>query len=189
LRAALRAELAAAKEPDAARASLAPSKHLYALFSLPLLLTAIWLGVNGGPAPESARPLAATVIAHIQKEEEHLMASGSLSRASLRRIFRALGASVHPDLGPVSFAGHCVIGEREGIHLVLNGERGAVTALFLPGRQTTEQRRVSGGGFVGTLVPVAVGVLAVVGQPGEPLEPIVRRLLVAVRWNEPKSKN
>lgn len=153
---------------------------------LSLLLLAIWLGVSGGLGPDSRGNPGADVIQHIQAEEEHLSAEGAVPRVQLRRLFRILGADVDPDLGPVIYAGRCIIGEGEGIHLILPGERGAVTALFIPGKETDEEMKITGAGLAGTLVPAGFGLLAVVGVPGEPLEPMVRRLRRAVRWDKTK---
>lgn len=156
----------------------------FALLFLPLLLIAIWLTIGRGIGPDFRGNPGAEVIEHIQAEAEHLSAEGTIPWARLRGIFQALGADVDPDLGPVSFAGRCVIGEIDGIHLVLPGERGAVTALFMPGTEMAEEREVSGSGLAGILVPAGFGLLAVVGAPGEPLEPMVRRLRAAIRWDE-----
>ncbi len=184
LREALRADLATGKGPAQPRFGRFPARIAPTLLFFSVLLAVFWMGLRGQLAPDSDAPLAATVVAHIQGEEEHLRARGSVTRASLSQLFRTFGADVQEGMGRVRFAGRCVIGEREGIHLVLSGERGAVTALFLPGRQGAEQRMVSGGGLEGTLWPAGFGVLALVGEPGEPLEPVARRLLTAVRWRE-----
>lgn len=159
----------------------------FALLSLPLLLVAIWFAMRGGPGPDSAVDPGAEVIAHIHAEQQHLRAAGTVPWSRLRRLFGLLGVEVDPSVGPVSFADRCVIGEREGIHLVLPGERGAVTVLFVPGQEMAGEREVAGAGLAGTLLPVGFGLLAVVGVPGEPLEPVVRRLRAAVRWDRSDS--
>jgi hypothetical protein len=188
LYAALDAEAPSPGAPNPPRHGPAPSRIRYALLFLPLLLVALWLGLRVGLGPAANGDLGATVIAHIQSEKGHLQAVGTVPWARLRLLFGGLGADANPSVGPVRFAGRCVIGERDGVHLVLSGERGAVTALFMPGRDTTGQREVAGGGLEGTLVPTGFGSLAVVGEPGEPLEPIARRLLSAVRWNGPEKE-
>jgi len=154
----------------------------FALFSLPLVLAAIWLAMRGGPGPDSDVDPGAEVIAHIHAEQQYLQVAGTVPWPRLRRLFGLLGADVDPSVGPVSFADRCVIGEREGIHLVLPGERGAVTALFVPSQEIAGEREVAGPGLAGILLPVGFGLLAVVGVPGEPLEPVVRRLRAAIRW-------
>ena len=186
LRAALAAELSAVKEPVPHGPGPVRSRIPYALLFLPLLVAVFWLALRGVLGTDWDSDPVATVIGHIQAEEEHLQVAGTVPWASLRRLFGTLGADVDHGLGPVRFADRCVIGERYGIHLVLPGERGAVTALFMPGNDLSEKREVAGGGLEGTLFPVGSGSLAVVGEPGEPLEPIARRLLMAVRWNRAK---
>lgn len=183
LRQALAAEVRGAGEPEAHRPAPPILGKGFALLFLPLLLVAIWLTMGGGIGPDFRGNPGAEVIKHIQAEAEHLSAESTIPWVRLRGLFQALGADVDPDLGPVSYAGRCVIGEVDGIHLVLPGERGAVTALFMPGKEMVEEREVVGAGLVGTLVPAGFGLLAVVGVPGEPLEPMVRRLRAAVRWD------
>ena len=183
LRTALSAELSPSGEQISQRSGSMRSASRYALLALPLLIGALWFGLQSDFGPDSADDLAALVIGHIQLEEEHLRATGRIPESSLRLLFRSLGAEVDASLGPVSFAGRCVIGEREGIHLVLPGEQGAVTALFIPGSDASEEHRISEGGFVGSIIPAGSGSVAIVGRPGEPLEPVARRLHSAVRWS------
>lgn len=183
LRQALAAEVSGVRESETHQTAPIFLGSRFALLFIPLLLVTIWLTMRGGLGPERGGNPGAEVIAHIQAEEEHLQHAGAVPWERVRGLFGALGADVDPDLGVVSFAGRCVIGEGEGIHLVLPGERGAVTALFMPGREMVEEREVVGVGIAGTLIPAGFGLLAVVGVPGEPLEPIVRRLRAVVRWD------
>lgn len=180
---ALAAEISGAGESERNRLTPMPFGTRFVLLSLPLLLLVIWLTMRGGLGPDFSGNPGAEVIEHIQAEQEHLSADGTVSWARLSGLFRVLGVDVDSHLGPVSFADRCVIGGGEGIHLVLPGEHGAVTALFMPGKEMAGERKVAGVGLAGILVPVGFGLLAVVGVPGEPLDPIVRRLRAAVRWD------
>jgi hypothetical protein len=182
LRAALAADLSTAEESDPRR--LRPPRILYTLLFLPPLMAVLWLTLHVGLGTNGDGDPSADVIEHMLSEEEHLQAEGTVPWAHVRRLFGTLGADADPGLGPVRFAGRCLIGKRYGIHLILPGERGSVTALFLPGNDMAEKREFVGGGLEGTLVPAGSGSLAVVGEPGEPLESVIRRLRVAVRWNE-----
>jgi hypothetical protein len=184
IRTALASELSSAKELGSRGPSPVPSKVLFALLFLSLLMTALWLAMRGGFDADWESDPAAIVIGHIQAEEERLQTEGIVPWVRVRRIFGAMGADADPRLGPVRYAGRCVIGERYGIHLVVPGERGAVTVLFMPENGLAEKREVVGGGLEGTLLPAGSGSLAVVGEPGELLDPIARRLLMMVRWNE-----
>jgi len=184
LRQALAPEVWGAGGPETRRSAPPILGKGFALLFLPLLLVAIWLTIGGGIGPDFRGNPGAEVIEHIQVEAEHLSAEGTIPWARLRGLFQALGADVDPDLGPVSYAGRCIIGEEDGIHLVLPGERGAVTALFMPGTEMAGERKVSGSGLAGILVPAGFGLLAVVGVPGEPLESMVRRLRAAIRWDD-----
>jgi len=182
LRAALTAELASARARDSQSQRALRARIRFGLFSFLLLVATLWLVYNVDLVPDSGGDLAKLVIAHIRADEKHLRKTDKVSASRLQLLFRSLGAEVDATLGPVYFAGSCVIGEGEGIHLVLSGERGTVTALFLPEAQVPEEQDITDSGFAGAVLPTDWGALAIVGKPGEPLRPMARRLLASVHW-------
>jgi hypothetical protein len=182
LRKALADELGADGDQIRVPPGPALSRRSIAFLALPLVLTVLWLGPRSDTDPVSGEDAAGVIIGHIRAEQEHLLAAGVVPRESLLLLFEALGGRVDRSLGSVRFAERCVIGREDGIHLVLSGQRGAVTALFMPGEDTDGPQDIAGGGLKGYLLPAGSGSLAVVGEPGEALEPIARRLLEAAHW-------
>jgi hypothetical protein len=127
-------------------------------------------------------PLAQSAIAHIEAELPHLSESGELPPAVVNSILRPFEVELAGDPGRVRYAGTCPIRGRKAAHLILAGERGAVTILLiqtvvLPRRQPIDHPR-----FEGWLVPVPGGCLAIVGERGEPLEAVERRLLAVLHF-------
>jgi hypothetical protein len=143
----------------------------------PLLLISVWIGLRGSaPAIDWER----LVIDHIQTEPSHLRTAAPVPWRRVQVLLRGLGIEAPSWLGPVTYAGRCLIGPRPGIHLVVPGKRGAVTLLLLPGAVARREHRFAASGLAGVLVPAGFGNLAVVGRPGEALEPILDRFLAGV---------
>ncbi|MCG6862642.1 MAG: DUF3379 domain-containing protein [Chromatiaceae bacterium] len=184
LRALLSAELTTAGDREARWSVARGPVTRYALLVLPLLLAALLFGLGFGLRLDASRDLADLVIAHILAEEEHLRAKGTIPHLRLQSLFRLVGADVDPSIGEVSFAGLCVVGDGKGVHLVVPGNQGAVTALFMPGNAAPAEQEIAGAGLVGTILSAGLGSVAIIGRPGESLEPVARRLLGAVRWDQ-----
>ncbi len=144
---------------------------------VPLLLIAAWIGLRGLSLGTDWEGL---VIDHIRAEPSHLRTAAPVPWRRVQALLRELDIEVDSRLGPVTYAGRCVIGPRRGVHLVVPGERGPVTLLLLPGTVARRQHRFAASGLAGLVVPAGFGDLAVVGQPGEALEPILHRFLAGV---------
>lgn len=72
--------------------------------------------------------------------------------------------------------------KRNGVHLVLSGEQGPITAFFMPGEHVEETIPVKSERFQGTITPTGWGSVAVVGEHGENLQDMTARLSTAVSW-------
>lgn len=126
--------------------------------------------------------LAQSVIHHIEHEAAHLKETGRESTARVRYVFARFGAQLAEDIGPVLFAAECLMRQSNGVHLVLPGRRGPITAFFMPGEMTTDTLPVESERFIGEIVPTAWGSIAVVGESGEVLDGLGERLAAAVEW-------
>ncbi|MEA3274619.1 MAG: DUF3379 family protein [Pseudomonadota bacterium] len=80
----------------------------------------------------------------------------------------------------MSYAARCNIRRQEGVHLVLPGDKGAVTLLFMPNEHLPDSRSVSSAHLDGVIVPTSYGSLAVVGEKSESVSPILKRIQAAV---------
>jgi hypothetical protein len=86
-------------------------------------------------------------------------------------------------VGDVTYAALCPFRGRTVAHFVVRGENGPVTVLLLPHVEVDGPTPIDEEGYSGTLVPMQEGgSIAVVGEPGEPLELIRDRVAAAVRW-------
>lgn len=144
------------------------------------VMLAGWLGLQWFGSAELSFP--DEVIAHIEHEIAHLHEAGEVGDAKVAALIGSFGGHVGGRLGKVSYAGSCTIRNRKGLHMVLDGERGPVTVLFVPGEQPGNETRFNRDGYQGELVPAGGGSLAIVGEQGEPLAPIITRLDDAIAW-------
>jgi hypothetical protein len=126
-------------------------------------------------------PLDREVLSHIEKEASHLAERRELSPAQVNEVLATLDITVAGDLGTVHYAGTCWIHMRLGAHLVLSGEKGPVTVLLLPDQRVAGRIPIRDRSLRGIIVPVEWGSIAIVGEPGEALDVIERRLRHAVR--------
>jgi len=164
-----------------------PRQLLPALLGLlGLLGVGIWW-LMPGPGSGGTEALAATAVAHVRDEIELLEALGSgLTRAqsrpeSVALLLEGLGVPqrLRIDGGlaeRLRHAGRCVIGTRYGLHLVLQGQRGPVTVLLLPGREIAAQHSTTSKRFDILLAPAGDATLALLGEHGEPLQELAQRL-------------
>jgi hypothetical protein len=133
--------------------------------------------------PYADLSLERSVLNHVQDETRHLYAAGPADAGDLHDVFERFGAQVSEQaLGTVNFAGICMMRRNRGVHLVLRGEMGPVTVFFMPGEQATKPMQLDTERFAGVIEPTSWGSIAVVGEHGEELMPVLHRARRAVNW-------
>lgn len=159
-------------------------RWLLLLGLLPLLAALVWWGLHLAPVPAGmarARALAGLAVEHVHSEPDLLDTAGrgAVPVPAARLVLENLGVEPMPRLGAgptLRYAGRCRMGDGDGAHLVMDGERGAVTALVMPVVASTVPTLVRRDGLRALLLPHGRGAVALVGQPGEPLRPLAARL-------------
>lgn len=126
--------------------------------------------------------LAQSVFDHIDDEIYHLHEAEPVSAARVKYVFERFGASLTNEIGAVTFAAECLMRKRNGIHLVMPGDMGAVTVFFMPEELSKTKQVLSSGRFEGRILPTTWGSIAVVGEIGEPINGLGERLAAAVHW-------
>ena len=160
--------------------SVAPPWRARAAAFLLVALGAGWAGYHLGYRTALSPDLDQLVLRHIDGERPSLYSLSSVPRAELAHALGESEARLVDDPGPITYLRRCVIRDRVGIHLVVVGERGPVTVLLMPGEHLPAPMRVHARSFAGIIVPTDYGSLAVVGEPSEPVEPLVERFRRAV---------
>lgn len=168
---------AAAVEPDGSR-----RYRLATAATLVLVLSSLlWVGAMSWFAPGPQR-LAGLVLDHIQEEAELLDTGTELPVGKYSAVLAQFGVALGDDLGPVYHAERCPLDGHEILHLVVAGRRGPVTLLLLPGTRLEGPQPVASDRFTGVLVPASFGSMAVVGGPGEMVDPLVQRWRHGLTW-------
>jgi hypothetical protein len=143
--------------------------------------TLTWLNYYGKPYEQLS--LERSVLHHVADETRHLYDPGPAEVPHVDKVFGRFGAKVNEQmLGQVNFAGICMMRRNRGVHLVLRGEMGPVTVFFMPGEMAHKPMSLSSERFAGVIEPTQWGSIAVVGEPGESLQPVLQRVRHAVRW-------
>ncbi|MCI0653060.1 MAG: DUF3379 domain-containing protein [Methylococcaceae bacterium] len=164
------------------------SRSLRSLTLATLALAAsIVLGVglfNFGSLPFRTEPgLQQVVYEHIVQEPEALKSVFPVKRAILNTTLKEFGVEF-PDaeFGEVRYVRICPIADTRGLHLVVQGQRGPVTLLFMPTQSVEARIPFEEGRFAGHINPIAVGLVAIVGEKGEALDRFDRAIRQSIRW-------
>jgi len=149
-------------------------KQWWGAIAASVLLTIGLVGmmvINNTPAS-----LDATVLAHVNNELRHLDDRTDVQLAQVNKILLPFGSQVLKPIGRVRYAGTCRIRNYDGAHLVIAGEQGVVTLLWMPGEYVSSSRNLSDDRFTGIIVPTKNGSVAIVGENLESVKLLENRL-------------
>lgn len=133
-------------------------------------------------SPDTPLPLNEVALNHIHNELHHLHEPGVVPASEVSQLLAEFNASVGDSLPQVTYAGPCDIRDKPGIHMVLNGQRGPVTLLIMPGQPLTADLAVGDDRFQGRVVPTSTGSMAIVGNPDEDIDRIEQQVRDAITW-------
>lgn len=152
-----------------------------ALAASVVLAVALTLLPLGGP-----RDFPSLALAHVYGEMDHLEERTAVGEQQLRAMLQRVGGELTASIEGLRFAGLCPSPRGTALHLVVDGEMGPVTILYVPGAKLDGGEKLFGDQrFVGLARAQAQGgSLAVIGHPGEPLEQVAARLQQRIRWTE-----
>ena len=122
--------------------------------------------------------LAEQVLEHLDHERGSLRVTDRpVSDERLARVVPARIANL------VTYAQSCTINGIEVPHLVIQGERGPVTILLMPGQSVDGPQSIEGESVNGVIIPVGDGSIAIVGEAGENLDRIQNNVRHSVTWD------
>jgi hypothetical protein len=151
----------------------------FAVAAAVVLSVALALGVAITPKSPG---LARTVVAHINDEPHHLAERNAIGLAQLNEVLAPYGTALSSEIGTVHYAGACGIRKYNGVHIVLQGDHGPVTVLFMPREHRHMRTPIMDRRFEGVIVPTRIGSMAIVGERGEELDRIEQRIERALRY-------
>lgn len=150
--------------------------------SVLLLIGATVAGFNLAQTMFAGTNLPQLVVRHIQNEPEILDPRQAMDEMALMEVLSPLAFSLVESPGSITAAAPCWIRKGRGMHLVMQGEKGLVTVLLMPGEHAQQQQPIEAASLSGMLVPTGWGSMAVVSHAGEDITPLIHSLQQKVRW-------
>jgi hypothetical protein len=142
-------------------------------------------GVGGYHLVQNMFPqdnLARLAVRHVQSEPELLQQTKRLDEWSVAAVFAAMGFESGAGMEGVTAASPCWMRKGRGVHLILKGQKGAVTLLLMPGEYVNEQQPLQTEHWSGMLVPEQWGSLAVLASAGEDTSAFVDLVENNIHW-------
>ena len=125
------------------------------------------------------RSLNDFVFAHIEHEIEQLQNTQIVSRSRLERFVSQFEVPDLSVLPAITYVEKCWMRTGYGLHLIVQGQKGPVTLLFMPNESVEQSQPIQSADFIGKLYSLGQGSFALVGIPGEPLEMLAEKLRMA----------
>ena len=124
------------------------------------------------------------IIAHVNHDPNALRVTRTpVSDELLNAVVSNDVAKMDHSPSLITFAESCYINGKNVPHLVIQGEFGPVTILLMPEEQVTEASSISGDTLTGVILPVGNGSIAIIGNSGERLDEIQKRVVDSVTWD------
>ncbi|MCW8955468.1 MAG: DUF3379 domain-containing protein [Gammaproteobacteria bacterium] len=136
------------------------------MFGLVFSMLQPWPGIN----------LEQQVLTHVYEELDHLIEKQNKDISHVNRALSAYGVEIKHDFGQVNYLGSCKIANKEGVHIVLAGKKGAITVMMLPQIKVDTEQSVSDGRFQGIITPLGKGSMAILGEKNELLDQIEQKI-------------
>lgn len=140
------------------------------------------IGYRMHHAREAAEGLRNTVLQHIAMEPQHLRERNNIPVARLNQLLAPFGAQFSEGFGNADYAGSCAIGKQLGAHFVIHGQTGPVTIIYVPGKPIAGRSDSADRRFASILLPAGDGNLAIVGERGESLDSVLRKVTENLTW-------
>ena len=129
--------------------------------------------------------LGAEILAHLDHEPRALRVTDrEVPERRLANVLKDQVSEMDRQVGLVTYARTCVINGKEIPHLVIQGEQGPVTLLLLADEKIDSAVPLEGESTQGVILPVGDGSIAIIGERGERLDEVERRLANSVKWLE-----
>ncbi|MEE8108769.1 MAG: DUF3379 family protein [Gammaproteobacteria bacterium] len=128
--------------------------------------------------------IAQDLLAHVQHEQMFLVSTDErVPYQRLETVLRKSRMAMPDGVAEVSYARSCMFRGRLVPHLVVQGEKGPVTVMILPDLEIAGPTSFSEQGFFGTILPAAVGSIAIIAGEESDLEEVSEPIGQSLRWD------
>ena len=112
-----------------------------------------------------ASPLSAQAVEHLRGEPETLTLSQAVPAESVREAFATRGIALRHDIsGEVVFVGCCPMGRHLTVHMVMPGNTGPVTVIYVVDDRVRQSEDFQREGWHGRSVPIGGGTLILLAR-------------------------
>ncbi|KHT63422.1 hypothetical protein RJ45_11995 [Photobacterium gaetbulicola] len=159
-------------------------RALVALAASVAFIFGLFIGqYNQGISPNNP-PLEIAQIAleHVQAEApfiEGIDESVSLSQVNAK--LTPFGSSFNDIPGHIYYVNHCGFGDKNALHMVMDTPQGKVTVFIVP-EPSPAMTPFNNQSMQGVIVPVSNASLIVVGEKGQDVSPVAKRLRNKLSW-------
>ncbi len=117
---------------------------------------------------------------------EHLHVSAVVTDPELLHVLQHFNVDLERTaIGTLHYASICDIDKTSGIHMVYEGSKGTVTAIYLPSKNIENLQTISRDQYQGIIFPYQQGVMAIIGLQGEDLSQQKEQIQEALLWKTP----
>jgi hypothetical protein len=134
-----------------------------------LLLLALSLGVLIDPG-QRQEALGEAVVDFVHNQTTAGMAAVEISASDLDAMFRSVGMSFETGIVRVRHAQPCRIRGTNALFLVVLSPSGPLSVLVMPEQNIPRRMPINDAGLQGAIVRCPKGSMAIVGQPGQPID-------------------
>ncbi|MEM9531373.1 MAG: DUF3379 family protein [Pseudomonadota bacterium] len=130
------------------------------------------------PAGQVDADVREAFIAHLDHPmEQPLAAEGEVPAAAIALAFANRGMALEGKMENVSYLKRCVIGDVQGLHLVLTDSEGdQITVMVMPDEPLERIHNFTVDSMTVQMVPSDAGAVALFGHQGQDLSPLAREL-------------
>jgi hypothetical protein len=133
--------------------------------------------------------LSEMVIDHLYDDINALHDRTVVTDAELSHILDHFDVEIErTSIGTLHFADICHIDKTDGIHVVYEGAKGPVTAIYLPGKEVKRLQAISRDQFQGIIFPYQEGAMAIIGLMGEDVLKQKENVEKALLWKTADDK-
>ncbi|HEX3122736.1 MAG TPA: DUF3379 family protein [Rhodanobacteraceae bacterium] len=141
------------------------------------LVVAVGIGMR-----VEASPLSAQAVEHLRGEPEALTLSQPVPPESVREAFATRGIVLKHDIsGEVVFVGRCPMGSHLTVHMVMPGNTGPVTVIYVVDDRVKQREDFQREGWRGRSVPLGSGTLILLGRESGQFDGIEAQWRTAVQ--------
>lgn len=140
--------------------------------NLAFLLLLIILFFSIYLASQFTTDLPGEVLAHIENEPDAFISKQPVSKMDTKLVLNKVNLNFNGNTPLITFAENCPMLGQFTAHLVTLGQKGPVTMLFT--NETIKKSiAIKNARFDGKLIPLYEGSIAIVGEKGESLQPMI----------------